>query len=43
MASIDIPVVFINYNRPELTKLVFEEIRKFKPKNLFLISDGLRN
>jgi hypothetical protein len=43
MASIDVPVVFINYNRPELTKLVFEEIRRFKPKNLFLISDGPRN
>jgi hypothetical protein len=43
MASIDIPIVFINYNRPELTKLVFEEIRRFKPKNLFLISDGPRN
>ncbi|MBF0300827.1 MAG: glycosyltransferase family 2 protein, partial [Oligoflexia bacterium] len=34
------PVIFIVYNRPELTKIIFEEIRKVKPKILFVIADG---
>ncbi|MBF0359798.1 MAG: glycosyltransferase family 2 protein [Oligoflexia bacterium] len=34
------PVIFIVYNRPELTKLVFGEIKKVRPKTLFVIADG---
>ena len=34
------PVLLITYNRPEVTKQVFDQIRKIRPKNLFLSSDG---
>ena len=33
-------IVYIAYNRPELTKLTFEIIKKYKPKEIFLILDG---
>jgi hypothetical protein len=36
------PVAFLIYNRPDLTKKVFEEIRKAKPPKLFIIADGPR-
>lgn len=39
---IDTPVALIVYNRPNLTKLVFNEIRKAEPKELFIISDAAR-
>jgi len=34
------PVVLIIYRRPDLTKLVFEEVRKIKPKTLYIVADG---
>jgi hypothetical protein len=34
------PVLFIIYNRPDLTKLVFAEIRKAKPEKLYIAADG---
>lgn len=37
------PVVLIIFNRPHLTQKVFDEIRKIKPQQLFIISDGPRN
>lgn len=37
------PVVLFIFNRPDLTKLVFLEIRKRQPKKLFLVSDGARS
>ncbi|GIU68451.1 MAG: hemolytic protein HlpA [Candidatus Parcubacteria bacterium] len=37
------PVLLLTFKRPETTKLVFEEIRKAKPKELFLFSDGPKN
>lgn len=37
------PVLLITYNRPELTRRVFEEIRKIKPKKLYFAADGARN
>ena len=37
------PVLLIAFNRPETTKKVFEEIRKVKPKELFISIDGPRN
>lgn len=42
-ASIDVPVVFMIFNRPEVTRLVFEEIRQARPRKLFVIADGARN
>ena len=39
---IDTPVLFLIFNRPEQTKKVFETIRKAKPKQLFIASDGPR-
>ena len=36
------PVAFFVFNRPNTTKLVFEEIRKARPQKLFLIADGPR-
>lgn len=36
------PILFIVYKRPDLTKLVFEAIRKAKPKKLFIGSDGAK-
>src|SRR3989304_2636082 len=36
------PVLFLTFNRPEETKRVFEEIKKAKPKQLFIASDGPR-
>lgn len=36
------PVAFIIFNRPDLTQIVFNEIRKAQPKQLFVIADGPR-
>ncbi len=36
------PILFIIFNRPELTKQVFQEIKKQKPKFLFIAADGPR-
>ncbi len=37
------PIALIIFNRPETTKKVFEEIRKTKPSELFIIADGARS
>lgn len=37
------PIVFIIFNRPDLTEIVFNEIKKAKPSKLFIIADGPRN
>jgi len=34
------PVAFFIFNRPEITKLVFNQIRKYKPDVLLIIADG---
>jgi len=34
------PVVLMGYRRPEFTQLVFEQIRKAQPSELFLVMDG---
>src|SRR5690348_13591188 len=39
----DIPILFLVFNRPGTTKEVFEEIRKIKPKQLFIAADGARS
>jgi hypothetical protein len=36
------PVVFVIFNRPDSTRLVFAEIARAKPSKLFVVSDGPR-
>jgi ADP-heptose:LPS heptosyltransferase len=36
------PVLFIIFNRPDVTSLVFNEIKKAQPKQLFVAADGPR-
>lgn len=37
------PILFLIYNRPDLTEKVFSKIRKIKPKKLFISADGPKN
>ncbi len=37
------PILFLIFNRPEVTHKVFEEIKKQKPKFLFVAADGPRS
>lgn len=37
------PILFIIFNRPEITQKVFQEIKKQQPKFLFIAADGPRN
>ncbi len=43
MVNLDTPVVFLIFKRPAKAQLVFEEIRKARPKKLFIIGDGPRD
>lgn len=36
------PILFLIFNRPDTTKAVFEEIKKQKPKYLYIAADGPR-
>lgn len=36
------PILFLVFNRPSLTQIVFDEIKKAKPKSLFIALDGPR-
>jgi hypothetical protein len=36
------PVAFFGFNRPDCTKVVFEEIRRYQPAKLLLVADGPR-
>lgn len=38
----EIPVLFIVFNRPDTTKIVFEAIRKARPTKLFIAADAPR-
>ncbi|MBL7131557.1 MAG: glycosyltransferase family 2 protein [Candidatus Omnitrophica bacterium] len=40
--TLNTPVVFTIFNRPDFTKKVFKAIAKAKPKKLFVIADGPR-
>ena len=40
--QLDVPVLFLTFNRLESARQVFEQIRKQKPTQLFLESDGPR-
>jgi len=42
MNKLRVPVVFIFFNRPGLTRQVFNVIRQVQPDRLFLIADGPR-
>jgi hypothetical protein len=37
------PIAFLIFNRPDLTEIVFQAIRRAKPRQLFVIADGPRN
>jgi len=37
------PILFLIFNRPDTTQLVFNEIKKYKPTKLYIASDGPRN
>lgn len=37
-----IPVLFVIFNRPDLTQQVFDVIKKVRPKSLFISADGPR-
>jgi hypothetical protein len=43
MMPLSTPVVFLIFNRPDLTQKVFEAIAKAEPKQLFVIADGPRS
>lgn len=36
------PILFLIFNRPDVTELVFEEIRKSRPSKLYVAADGPR-
>jgi hypothetical protein len=36
------PLLFIIFNRPEETRMVFDEIKKLRPEKLFIAADGPR-
>ena len=42
MQAFNTPILFLVFNRPELTIRVFEIIRKIKPTKLFIAADGPR-
>ena len=42
MNTFSTPILFLIFNRPDVTKCVFEEIRKQKPQYLYLAADGPR-
>lgn len=37
------PVMILFFNRPDNLKQVFDSVRKYRPKQLFLVQDGARN
>ena len=41
--QLDTPILLMVFNRPKLTQEIFNEIRKAKPKQLFISIDGSRN
>ena len=36
------PILFLIFNRPDTTKVVFERIKEIKPKYLFVVADEPR-
>jgi hypothetical protein len=42
MPQFNVPILFVIFNRPETEQVVFNEIKKVKPKRLFVVADGAR-
>ncbi|MHA1284911.1 MAG: nucleotide-diphospho-sugar transferase [Promethearchaeota archaeon] len=42
MHQFNTPILFIIFNRPETTEIVFEKIASIKPKKLYIAADGPR-
>lgn len=42
MLPFEVPIVFIVFNRPDVTARVFDEIRRIKPVKLLVVADGPR-
>lgn len=42
MNQLNVPILFLIFNRPDTTKRVFGEIKKARPKKLFIAADGPR-
>ena len=38
----EVPILFLIFNRPDTTKVVFEKLREIKPKYLYVAADGPR-
>ncbi|MBI4429729.1 MAG: nucleotide-diphospho-sugar transferase [Ignavibacteriales bacterium] len=41
-SSFDTPILFLIFNRPQTTEVVFKRIREVRPKHLFISADGPR-
>ncbi len=41
--TFDTPILFVVFNRPNITQRVFDEIRKIRPSKLYVAADGPRN
>ncbi|MCK4386474.1 MAG: glycosyltransferase family 2 protein [Candidatus Pacebacteria bacterium] len=41
--NLNTPVLFLIFNRPDITQKVFDVIKKVQPKQLFIVADGARN
>lgn len=42
MAKLDVPVLFLIFNRPDTTSIVFDAIKEARPKKLYVAADGPR-
>jgi hypothetical protein len=40
---LETPVLFIIYNRPDVTEKVFDKIKKIRPSRLYVVADGPKN
>lgn len=40
---LETPILFLVFNRPDITRVVFDQIKKAKPKYLFVAADGARS
>lgn len=43
MSGFSTPILFLIFNRKEVTQQVFDQIRKIKPKHLYVAADGPRS
>lgn len=41
-SNFDTPILFLIFNRPDVTLQVFDQIKKIKPKHLYVAADGPR-